>query len=382
MSSKSTPCTRSITGHEVSLPPRPMPRQPKRKPPPTSRPAPTRPRPSAGSNRLMQSPRSCPERGDCVVICPVRSLVSYRILITGSCGLVGSALRLALERQGVVVDGIDLRARGAEAGDVRQVERVRTAVGRCDGIVHLAAVSRVVWGERNPEACWATNVGGLQNVIESARRQPTAPWLIFASSREVYGQVRSLPATEDAPLLPMNIYGRSKVEGENLINTARDGGLPAAIIRLSNVYGRTSDHDDRVVPAFARAAVLGRPLRIDGADHTFDFTHIDDTVRGIVALVEHLMQRADPPPPIHFVTGVPTTLRQLAKMAVDIAETNSTLHHAPPRNFDVSSFYGSAERARLLLNWSAQVTLRSGLAQLIEDFRNELGTTRLETMAP
>jgi UDP-glucose 4-epimerase len=38
-----------------------------------------------------------------------------------------------------------------------------------------------------------------------------------------------------------------------------------------------ADHHDRVVPAFVRAAVSGQPLRVEGADHTFDFTHVDDT---------------------------------------------------------------------------------------------------------
>ncbi|MEO8630408.1 MAG: NAD-dependent epimerase/dehydratase family protein [Betaproteobacteria bacterium] len=58
-------------------------------------------------------------------------------------------------------------------------------------------------------------------VIEEAERQHQPPWLIFASSREVYGQPASLPATEDAPLRPVNVYGRSKLEGEYLVDAAR-----------------------------------------------------------------------------------------------------------------------------------------------------------------
>ena len=209
----------------------------------------------------------------------------HRILITGSEGLVGSALRMALEARGAHVTGLDLRGSEGEEGDVRDAGRVRDAADGCHGIVHLAAVSRVVWGEREPETCREVNVGGLRNVIaaasagraESSRR----PWVVFASSREVYGQPGRLPVTEDAPLRPINVYGRSKVEGERLVEAARDEGLRAAIVRLSNVYGSTRDHPDRVVPAFARGAVTGSALRVEGADHTFDFTHIDDTTRGI-----------------------------------------------------------------------------------------------------
>lgn len=306
----------------------------------------------------------------------------YRILITGSCGLVGTALRAVLERAGITVHGLDIRAVGTELGDVRQLERVGSAVEHCDGVVHLAAVSRVVWGERDPEGCWATNVGGLRNVIEAAHQQRTPPWLIFASSREVYGQPESLPATEDSPLRPVNVYGRTKVEGERLIEVARRTGVRASTIRLSNVYGSTRDHADRVVPAFARAAVLGQPLRIDGAEHTFDFTHIDDTTRGVLALVEHLMAGADVPAPIHFLTGVPTTLRELASMAVDIADGGSPFQHAAPRAFDVSTFYGTPERARNILGWSPHVTLQAGLARLIRDFRIELGEVGADMATP
>ena len=78
-----------------------------------------------------------------------------RILITGSEGLVGSALRVALEARGAHVTGLDLRGSDGEEGDVRNAGRVRDAAAGCHGIVHLAAVSRVVWGEREPETCSA-----------------------------------------------------------------------------------------------------------------------------------------------------------------------------------------------------------------------------------
>jgi len=300
-----------------------------------------------------------------------------RILVTGSSGLVGTALRSALQAKGIDVEGIDLRGTGPDAGDVRELARVQRAVRHCDGIVHLAAVSRVLWGERDPELCWATNVGGLDNVLQATAQQRRQPWVIFASSREVYGQPDKLPATEDTPLQPVNIYGRSKVEGERLIGVARDQGLRAMVIRLSNVYGSTDDHADRVVPAFARAAVLGNPLRVDGANHTFDFTHIDDVTRGIFALITSLIEGGKASPPIHFVSGQPTTLGDLAGMAIGATPSGSLIQHAPPRSFDVARFWGSPARARSLLGWTPQIPLKEGLTRLINDFRATLGADNL-----
>ncbi|MDE0458825.1 MAG: NAD(P)-dependent oxidoreductase [Chromatiales bacterium] len=295
---------------------------------------------------------------------------SHRILITGSEGLIGRAMRAALKARGAEVVGLDLLGIGREHGDVRSLSRVRDALRRCDGVVHLAAVSRVLWGEQDPEGCWSTNVDGLRNVLKTLDERKRQPWLLFASSREVYGQPRRLPATEDTPLRPVNIYGRSKVEGERLVDDGRRRGVRAATVRLSNVYGRARDHADRVIPAFLRAATSGTPLRVDGAQCTFDFTHIDDTIRGMVAVVDRLAN-GQGLPPVHLVTGRPTTLGELAGLAVALAGGRASITEAPPRSFDVARFRGSPERARKLLGWTPRVDLRDGLERLLRDLRTE-----------
>ena len=294
--------------------------------------------------------------------------MSDRVLVTGSQGLVGRALRTTLGECGNEIVGLDLRGTGDEAGDVRDSDRVREAIAGCRGIVHLAAVSRVLWAEYAPDNCRSTNIGGLRCVLEAVMEQPVPPWVIFASSREVYGQPRHLPATEDTPLLPVNVYGHSKVEGERLVEAARAGGLRAATVRLSNVYGCVLDHADRVVPAFARAAVEGSAIRIDGADCTFDFTHIDDTVRGMIAAIDRL-DAGVMLPTVHLLTGMPTTLRELAAMAIAVAGRRLPVVEGPPRRFDVSRFHGDPSRAREVLHWVPRVTLRKGLERLISDFR-------------
>ncbi|MEZ5069360.1 MAG: NAD(P)-dependent oxidoreductase, partial [Bacteroidia bacterium] len=226
-----------------------------------------------------------------------------------------------------------------------------------------------------------TNVDGLRNVLQAAASSERRPWVVFASSREVYGQPDRLPVTEDCPLRPVNLYGRSKVAGEQLVDAARRDSVRACVVRLSNVFGATGDHADRVVPAFARAAVLGQPLRVDGADHTVDFTHIDDVTRGIVALTDLLLGGRDAPPPIHFVSGTPTTLGELARMAVAIAGSSSPLRHAPPRDFDVARFVGDPKRARELLGWAPEVRLEDGLTRLLQAFRDELFADASEVTA-
>jgi UDP-glucose 4-epimerase len=297
----------------------------------------------------------------------------HEILVTGSAGLVGTALANALERSGRSVRRLDPRARAhGELGDVRDAAAVRRAVAGCAGVIHLAAVSRVSWGELDPETCWDTNVNGTRKILEAARLAAPRPWVLFSSSREVYGRPDHLPVREDAPLRPVNLYGRSKAEGERLVVDARGAGLRTAIVRLANVYGHVDDHADRVVPAFARAAVEGAPMVICGRDHAFDFTHIDDVVRGLVLLVEAL-EGGLAPPPIHFATGCPTTLGELAVLANALGGGRSELVDGPEREYDVDRFVGDPSRAFELLRWRPEVDLSDGLRRLIRDFA-ELGS--------
>ncbi len=276
--------------------------------------------------------------------------------------------------------GLDLRGTGAEKADIRDGAALREALAGCAGVIHLAAVSRVIDGERDPEACWAVNTEATRALVRLAQEQASPPWLIYASIREVYGEVETLPVREDAPIRPVNIYGRSKAAAEDIVQASP---LAAAIARFSNVYGDTDDHFDRVVPAFCRQAAAGQQLRIDGSHNTFDFTHLADTVRGLEALIARLMRGdGEAQTVIHFVTGQPTTLGELAAKVMKIAGSASPLVEAPSRKFDVSRFYGDPGKALHLLDWRTQVHLEQGLERLIADFRGlEAGLPRRVTNA-
>ncbi len=296
--------------------------------------------------------------------------MSSSILVTGSTGLVGSAMTTALRRLAFDVTPYDLREPDVTVPqDVCNPNTLARAMAGCCGVIHLAAVSRVVWGEQDPAACMTTNAEGTRNVVAAASASPSRPWLVLASSREVYGQADALPATEEAPLRPMNVYARSKVMAERHLQEARTQGVRTAILRLSNVYGSISDHADRVIPAFVSTALWAGRLRLDGAGHTFDFTHIDDTVDGIVRTVLALEAGEDELPAIHLVTGVPTTLQELANAVLELTDTAVPIDHAPPRNYDVSRFWGNPARARSVLSWEPRVPLRTGLERLIADHR-------------
>jgi len=286
------------------------------------------------------------------------------ILVTGSEGLIGRHVCSILAAAGIDYRSFDIRRSPTE--DVRATEALVSALHGARGVIHLAAVSRVIWGERNPELCEAVNVRALENLLHACV-EGRRPWFIFASSREVYGQASILPVNEDAPKQPMNHYARSKQRGELLVEAAAAAGLRANICRLSSVYGCPHDHVDRVAMAFARAAAgHSDRISIEGSGNTFDFTSVRDVADGLWRLVQ-ATDGGEQLPPIQFVSGHGTTLRELAQMAARAAVKDFFIEEARPRSFDVSRFIGDPARARSLLGWTATADLRTEFERLVRN---------------
>lgn len=296
-----------------------------------------------------------------------------RILVTGAAGLIGQALIKQLQTNGIEVIGIDkgVSTNHYDYGDVCDQALLQRHLVNCEGVIHLAGVSRVLWGEQNPQRCWDINVHATRLLLKVLHQIPHHPWIIYASSREVYGQQIKLPVREDATLMPVNAYARSKVAAESLISHYQNMGLKTAILRFSSVYGSIKDHPDRVIPAFCRAALLGDPLRIDGFDNTFDFTHVGDTVRGILCAVAKLCAGSKGLPPIHLTTGQGTSLLQLAQLIECLVKKKLVMHEAPARTYDVQRFIGDTQRAKQLLGWEATTTLAQGISTLLIEYETQ-----------
>jgi len=231
------------------------------------------------------------------------------------------------------------------------------------GIVHLAGVSRVIDGERDPVRCNLVNVLGTKGIIRRASEAALRPWIIFASSREVYGQQDQLPVSESAKLRPMNAYAYSKLDAERLMH---DSGLRGAVLRFSSVYGDLLDHADRVTPAFCSAAAAGGTIRVDGSDNGFDFTHVDDVVDGICRMIELVDMSSEMISPTHLVSGRLCSLGQLAALAIAAAEKQCCVRQAPARSFDVRRFVGDPRRAAEIIGWRSTTSLEAGIHRLVQ----------------
>ncbi len=290
------------------------------------------------------------------------------ILVTGSEGLIGRHVVSVLLASGHAVRRFDLARASTE--NLRHSGAVELALEGVTGVLHLAAVSRVARAEMEPEFCHQTNVEAFGELLRLSLAQQSRPWVIFVSSREVYGQQAVLPVQEDAVLSPVNVYAASKVEGERLTAQASSAGLLTNICRLSNVYGCPHDYGDRVAVAFAAAATWGGVARVDGSDCLFDFTFIADVAEGLCRLVEATVA-GERLPPVQFVSGRGTTLGGLARLAKGISAHPVDIVEAPARTFDVSRFVGDPTRTRALLGWQATTQIEDGMALLVRALQQQ-----------
>ena len=292
-----------------------------------------------------------------------------KILITGSAGFIGSALKKFLEERGIEVVPYDLK--DTPANDTRVLINVKEKMKGVDGVVHLAAVSRVIKAYEDPLECINTNVGGTINVLE-ASKLGNKPWVIFGSSREVFGESRPLPVTEETPCHPMNVYGIAKIAGEDLCKIfSKDYGLKTRVLRFSNVYTGKADQLDRVIPKFIIQAAKNEDITINGTgQEIFDFTYINDSIQGIWGSIQEIQKSQQMYNDFILATGRPTSLQELAETIIKVLNSQSQIKYSQGRSYDVNKFYADPAKAKQILGYNPSIDLEEGIGLAIKDLKD------------
>lgn len=159
----------------------------------------------------------------------------------------------------------------------------------------------------------------------------------------------------------------TKLACERLVaEYAKNRGTKAAILRFSNVYGGANDHLTRVIPLFISQALRGEPLMLNGRSNTFDFTHLDDTVNGIIKAIEWIeLTEAGSCEDFNICTGKTTSLERLAELVIEFTGSSSEIKDNSRRDYDVNNFCGSWEKAKRLLDYSPSISIEEGLKRVI-----------------
>jgi UDP-glucuronate 4-epimerase len=309
-----------------------------------------------------------------------------RIVVTGGVGFIGYHVTRALLARGddvVIVDDFsDAPYPTAEKlrnqrDLVAEFPRVRVVVGcvtdrhairplfdAAQAVVHLAGIAGVRPSFADPARYARVNVEGTAVVQELAAEQGIERF-VFASSSSVYGNATPLPAREDAPAIaPESPYAASKRSAE-LIASAICRRIPAmrcAALRFFTVYG-PRQRPEMAITSFARSILAGQSITVFGdGSMRRDFTHVDDVVRGVLAVLERL--------PVGFRiynlgSGSPVDLRWLVSALGDAAGIDARVEPAPVPLGDVDATFADITRARTELGWEPRVALRDGLKTVV-----------------
>jgi len=255
---------------------------------------------------------------------------------------------------------IDLR-------DHKEVENFFRAFsnGTC-AVIHLASFPRQKVVAKNP--VWGSDVmaSGLVNLLELTKTFKI-PKFVYISSSMVYGDFTD-GIKEDAVCKPQGQYAIMKLMGEDLVKDySRRGCFDHVIIRPSAVYGEY-DVEDRVVSKFILSALRGETLKVNGASEKLDFTHVEDTARGISQAVQSISAINKT---YNITFGNARTLEDAAHLVVSIVhETKSTALIAPrDTNFPTRGTL-DITAARQDFGYNPQINLEQGLARYIDWFKN------------
>ncbi|MGV7032850.1 dTDP-glucose 4,6-dehydratase [Methylobacterium symbioticum] len=238
-----------------------------------------------------------------------------RILVTGGCGFIGSALVLHLVHdlghEVATVDALTYAANPVSLasleGDARHrlieadicdrpaiLEAFRSF--RPEAVMHLAAESHVDRSITDPGAFVRTNVIGTQVMLDAARghyeslsgAEKERFRFLHVSTDEVYG---SLPPggffTETSRYDPRSPYSASKAASDHLARAWHETyGLPVLVTNCSNNYG-PRHFPEKLIPLMILNALEGRPLPVYGdGQNERDWIHVEDHARGLVAVLE------------------------------------------------------------------------------------------------
>ena len=170
-------------------------------------------------------------------------------------------------------------------GDICNDGLVRNLTGRVDAIINFAAESHVDRSIKNPQVFTATNVLGVQNLLEAARLSKIEKF-VQISSDEVYGSISTGSWLETSPLLPNSPYAATKAAADLLVRAYhKTFGLNVSITRCSNNYGR-SQFPEKLIPLIITNLIDNLPIPIYGnGQNVRDWIHVDDHCTAIQSVL-------------------------------------------------------------------------------------------------
>ena len=321
-----------------------------------------------------------------------------KILVTGGAGFIGSNLceeLLEASNKVVCIDNFstgkfdnirhfqDSKNFRLIIGDIRNMETCKDAMEDVEYVFHEAALGSVPRSINDPVTTNEVNISGFLNVLIAARDAGVKRF-IYAASSSTYGDSESLPKVEDIIGKPLSPYAVTKYVNELYAGVfSKTYGMECIGLRYFNVFGRRQDPNGAyaaVIPLFIKQLLQHQSPVINGdGEYSRDFTYIKNVIQ-----MNLLAMDTQNPEALNTVYntayGERTTLNQLTAYlkeclsAYDPEIAKVEILHGPNRSGDIPHSLASIEKARRLLNYNPQYSLKKGLQEAIEWYFQKLKT--------
>lgn len=314
------------------------------------------------------------------------------ILVTGGAGFIGSNLTEALLDSGHSVRILDNFATGKienllpllkkypdslalQVGDIRNMEDCQKATVGISYVFHEAALGSVPRSIKDPITSNEVNVSGFLNMLV-ASKDAGVKRFIYAASSSTYGDSKSLPKVENVIGRPLSPYAITKYVNELYADVfSRTYGIETIGLRYFNVFGRKQDPNGAyaaVIPLFVKKLMNHESPLINGdGEYSRDFTYIDNVIQMNIRAME-----TKSPDAINTVYntayGERTTLNQLVGYLkvflseLDPAIAQVEILHGPNRAGDIPHSLANIDKARNLLGYDPQFSMKQGLKEAVK----------------
>ena len=224
------------------------------------------------------------------------------VLITGADGFIGSHLTELLVSKGYQVKALsqynsfnnwgwleDINCKDKVeviTGDIRDPHYCKQITKDIDIIFHLAALIAIPYSYVAPDSYVDTNINGTLNICQAAKENGNIR-VIHTSTSEVYGTAQYVPIDEKHPMQPQSPYSATKIAADAMAMSFYNSfELPVTIARPFNTYGPRQSAR-AVIPTIITQIANGvKEIKLGDLSPTRDFSYVEDTCRGFIALAE------------------------------------------------------------------------------------------------